>query len=80
MVFQQFLKAFMPDTTNQPTDAPDVAPTKLYPVTEASARVNLGLTRFRALVKAGRIPGPIRITPKRPVWRESDLAAFIAKL
>lgn len=76
----QHLKAKPMTNITTPNAAQAVEPTKLYPVTEAAARCNLGLTRFRSLVKAGKIPGPIRLTPKRPVWRESDLAAFIKAL
>jgi hypothetical protein len=76
----QHLKAFMNETIDQNSTATAVAPTTLYPVTGAAARVKLGISRFRTLVAAGKIPPPIRLTPKRPVWRESDLAAFIAKL
>lgn len=31
-------------------------------------------------VKEGRFPAPVRLTPRRPVWRKADIESLIATL
>jgi predicted DNA-binding transcriptional regulator AlpA len=45
---------------------------------EAAAEFRCGRSTFLRLVKAGKAPAPIRISPKRPLWRKNDLAEFLA--
>jgi predicted DNA-binding transcriptional regulator AlpA len=64
----------MSSTTKKP------APSTVYNIAAAAERVNLKQGTFRALVKSGRIPQPIRISPRRPVWTEAVLADLILSL
>lgn len=40
----------------------------------------VSLSTFLNGVKTGKYPQPIRITPRRPVWRAQDLFALVAAL
>ena len=46
----------------------------------AASYLGMSRSNFQKLVKSGRLPQPIRITPKRPVWRVSGLDDFLARL
>lgn len=47
---------------------------------DAAARLGMSHSTFRIQVKAGRLPQPVRISPKRPVWKVRELDAFIESL
>ena len=47
-------------------------------VDEVVKRLPLGKTTWLVGVKAGKYPQPLRPTPRRPVWRKSDIDALIA--
>jgi hypothetical protein len=40
----------------------------------------MSLQGFLNGVKAGTLPQPVHITPKRPLWRADDLHAFLKSL
>jgi predicted DNA-binding transcriptional regulator AlpA len=45
----------------------------LLTAAEAAAYRRQGLSTFWRDVRAGRVPAPIRVTPKAPRWRLADL-------
>lgn len=66
---------------------PGVTPAALNFVTENEARAELAKTgikmsrnTFINAVEAGKLPKPIRISPKRPVWRFADIQSAVAAL
>ncbi len=52
----------------------------LLTAAESAAFVRLGLSTFWNLVRTGRFPQPIRVMPKSPRWRLSDLQDALEKL
>jgi predicted DNA-binding transcriptional regulator AlpA len=46
----------------------------------AAEYVGISHSSFRNYVKSGLLPQPVRPIPRRPVWRVSDLDAFLASL
>jgi predicted DNA-binding transcriptional regulator AlpA len=62
-------------STRQVALPPTLAP-RLIPREAAAAYVNLGLTTFDEMVKAGKMPRPKQLTGKRRAWdvRELDVA------
>jgi prophage regulatory protein len=42
-------------------------------------RVTLSRSTIQRLARQGQFPQPIRLSPARVAWRESDIAAWIAK-
>ena len=44
------------------------------------SRLPMGRSTFLNGVKAGKYPQPVRFSPRRPVWRKSDIDALIASL
>ncbi len=46
----------------------------------AAAYLGTSNSNFQKLVKAGKMPAPIRLASQRPVWRLADLNNFIASL
>ena len=59
---------------------PAAAFPKIYTVIEAAALLRIKDSTFRNGVRDGIYPQPVYISPRRKVWRESDLAAFIKAL
>jgi len=57
---------------NQP-----VAPAQLLSTDEVMRRTTLSRSTLWRLSRSGAIPRPIRITPGRIGWRESDVAAWL---
>ncbi len=47
---------------------------------EAAAYLGHSIVQFRALLKAGKIPPPVRIGPRKLLWRQSLLAEFALAL
>jgi predicted DNA-binding transcriptional regulator AlpA len=66
--------------TVTPGDAQATPSLRVYNIEQAAELFGMKKATFANRVKAGVFPQPIRLSPRRPVWRESDLAAFIAKL
>ena len=67
----------MSQNDNMPTRA--AMPVLMNPASSATY-LDLKTTNFKALVKAGRIPAPVYLTPRRPLWKKTDLDAFAASL
>lgn len=42
--------------------------------------ITIGQTKFKELVKTGRFPPPVQITPHRVAWRSSAVQKFIDAL
>ena len=42
--------------------------------------LQISKSAFLTGVKTGKFPQPVRPSPKRPVWKTSDIAALIAVL
>ena len=53
--------------------SPPVTPDPLLTAKEAAAYRRQGVSTLWRDVKEGRVPPPIRISPKAPRWRLSDL-------
>ena len=47
---------------------------------EAAKRLGIGFSNFQVQVKAGKLPQPIRVSPRRPMWRVADLDAVVQAL
>lgn len=45
---------------------------------QAATMLNLSDGAFYSAVRAGRLPAPIRISPRRCRWRRADIEAVIA--
>lgn len=52
----------------------------LLTAAESAAFVRIGLSTFWNLVRTGRFPQPLRVMPKSPRWRLSDLQDALEKL
>lgn len=46
----------------------------------AAAYVSLSVSQFRTEVKAGRAPGPGRITQGRKIWLKDDLDTYLDRI
>jgi prophage regulatory protein len=57
---------------------PDV-PARLLSTDEVMRRTTLSRSTLWRLSRCGAIPRPIRITPGRIAWRESDVAAWLER-
>lgn len=44
------------------------------------AALEISKPTWHAGVKAGRFPAPVRLTPRRPVWRKADIENLISSL
>jgi predicted DNA-binding transcriptional regulator AlpA len=53
---------------------------RIFKAPQAAEALGLKHSTFLNQVKKGIFPRPIYLSPRRPVWRESDLAAFIQAL
>ena len=64
-------------TTRPPAAPPNTSPIRaidpLLTAKEAADYRRQGVSTFWRDVKEGRVPAPIRISPKAPRWRLSDL-------
>jgi predicted DNA-binding transcriptional regulator AlpA len=60
--------------------APAAALPKLLKATEAAQLLGVSRSTFHKAVDAGTYPQPIRVTPRRPVWRERELIDFVNSL
>ena len=58
----------------------DNKPCALLRGSDACQYLGMGRVNFQKFVKLGVLPQPVRITPKRPVWRVTDLDAYLAGL
>lgn len=59
---------------------PPVQPSDLWDISMCAKELRMGRSTWTNGVKSGKYPQPIRLSPKRPVWRKSDVLAFIATL
>lgn len=55
------------------------APPRLLSTDEVMQRTTLSRSTLWRLSRSGAIPRPIRITPGRIGWRESDVAAWLER-
>lgn len=49
-----------------------------FAVDAAISRLPMGRSTFLNGVKAGKYPQPVRFSPRRPVWRKTDIDALVA--
>jgi predicted DNA-binding transcriptional regulator AlpA len=49
-------------------------------VDEVVSMLPIGKTSFLESVKSGKFPQPLRLTPRRPVWRKSDIDSLLSAL
>lgn len=59
-----------PDTTSATTE-------KLIRLPIVLDRVPMSRSGWLQGVKEGRYPAPVRLSPRRVAWKESDITAFI---
>lgn len=55
-------------------------PLDLWSASTVSLELGICKSTWTNGVRSGKYPQPIRISPKRPVWRKSDVLAFVATL
>lgn len=61
------------------SEPPDCVPERFLPEPVVKDRTSLDrVTRWR-LVKDGKFPAPVRISPGRVAWAESQITAWIAE-
>lgn len=53
---------------------------QLLSIKQKSLRVCLSVSQIRRLVKAGQFPRPIKISPGRNGWLETDIETWVANL
>lgn len=53
------------------------APRRLLPIKEVMARVALSRSAIYALIKSQDFPRPVRLTPHRTAWPESEIDSWI---
>lgn len=59
-----------------PTTTPPTAE-KLLILPAVLGRVTMSRSGWLQGVKDGRYPAPVRLSPRRVAWRESDITSFI---
>ena len=47
---------------------------------EVVSMLPIGKTAFLEGVKSGKFPQPLRLTPRRPVWRKSHIDSLLSAL
>lgn len=52
----------------------------LIPVDEVVKLLPFGKSTFLNGVKSGKFPQPLRLTPRRPLWRKSVIESLLAAL
>ena len=52
---------------------------KFLKIGEVCDFLRIGETTFKKMVKAGNLPGPVRMSPKCIRWRAEDIAAWSAQ-
>lgn len=67
-------------TVNPPDASPTAGGDRLLPWPEVKALAGLSRTTAWRLGHAGGFPRPVAISPGRVAWRESDVAAWKARL
>lgn len=58
----------------------DAHPTRLIRLPEVLRRLGVGRTLLYQLVSEGRLPRPVKITPRLSAWLEADVEAFIQRI
>ena len=57
------------------------APTEIFlNVSQVVERLPMGRSTWLEGVKAGKYPAPVRLSPQRPVWKQSAIDSLIASL
>ena len=52
----------------------------LLRVDEVVCMLPIGKTSFLEGVKSGKFPQPLRLTPRRPVWKKTDIDSLLSAL
>lgn len=60
-----------------PANSPDAL---LWPIGEVIRQYPVSKSTFLNGVRAGVLPAPVRLSPKRVAWRSADIRALIASL
>jgi len=61
-----------------PSTTPTASPAeKLLILPTVLERITMSRSGWLQGVKDGRYPAPVRLSPRRVAWRESDITAFI---
>jgi predicted DNA-binding transcriptional regulator AlpA len=60
----------------QPLDPSRLPPDRFYGSEETAAYFGYSLRHFRDLVRAGKLPQPVRLNGRKWAWRESLLREF----
>lgn len=63
--------------TTPSTTSPATPAEKLLILPNVLGRVTMSRSGWLQGVKDGRYPAPVRLSPRRVAWRESDITAFI---
>jgi predicted DNA-binding transcriptional regulator AlpA len=61
---------------NRNPEITKLPPDPFYGTPEAAAYFGYSLSHFRALVRAGKLPQPVRISGRKLGWRQSLLTEF----
>lgn len=64
-----------------PSTTPTASPAeKLLILPTVLERITMSRSGWLQGVKDGRYPAPVRLSPRRVAWRQSDITAFINSL
>jgi excisionase family DNA binding protein len=67
----------MPPRVRYQTPAPP--PDPLLTALEVAARLRCSKRTVQRWVKRGLLPQPLRLSPQKRLWRESDIRRFLAR-
>lgn len=71
-------KAFQPQPSRKRTLRPSYVPSDpLLSAADAAAETGRALSTFWRDVKRGALPAPLRVNPRQPRWRQSELRAAV---
>ncbi len=60
------------------TEAPTIPADKIHRLDAALKRFEVSKSTFYAGIRTGIYPKPVKLSPRRVGWRESDIAATLA--